>query len=131
MRPYSPPPPARPLAPPFAHDVFQLHRSEILRFEVLRATVRRRQRSFLLVNAVPLSVAIVLTSFTEVPSASVYGQLTLGMVWGTLQCCLFVATAWLYEIRAARVCDPIEQSLVSGTGRDEVSGESTFDTDGR
>jgi cation/acetate symporter len=43
----------------------------------------------------------------------VYGKLTPGLMWGVLQCALFIATAWLYEIRSARSTDPLEQALTS------------------
>lgn len=61
------------------------------------------ERTYIAVNVVPLSAGIVLSSFTDVPAVSLYGNLTLGIVWSVLQCGLFVATAWAYEIRHAAV----------------------------
>jgi hypothetical protein len=77
----------------------------------LRETTHSAQRTFLVVNAVPLIVGVVLSCFTDIPAVPVYGQLTLGLVWGILQCGLFITTAWAYENRSTRSCDPIEQSL--------------------
>ncbi|MER7690446.1 DUF485 domain-containing protein [Streptomyces sp. NPDC097610] len=88
----------------------------------LRETTHRAQRAFLFVNAVPFVVGIVLSCFTDIPAVAVYGELTLGLVWGTLQCVLFVATAWWYENRSARSSDPLEQSLTSDVLHTEMSG---------
>ncbi|WP_405864014.1 MULTISPECIES: DUF485 domain-containing protein [unclassified Streptomyces] len=95
------------------------------RLDTLRETERRTQRAFLVVNAVPFTVGSVLSCFTDVPAVRVYGELTLGLVWGILQCGLFVATAWLYESRSTRSSDPIEQSLTSDVHHDETSGVAT------
>ena len=44
-------------------------------------------------------------------AVSVHGHLTLGLVWGILQCGLFVASAWWYETQSTRSGDPLEESL--------------------
>ncbi|MFJ8107937.1 hypothetical protein [Streptomyces sp. NPDC096132] len=75
--------------------------------------MRRVQRTLLLVNVVPLVVGSLLSSFTDIPAIFLYRRLTLGMVWGLLQICLFVITAWLFELRSQRLCDPVEVSLNS------------------
>lgn len=106
MRAHSPlTPPGRPPAP---HHTAELHR-----IDRLRETTHRAQRAFLLANAVPFAVGIVLSRFTDVPATAVYGDLTLGIVWGLAQCALFVATAWQYEARSTQSSDPIERSLTS------------------
>ncbi|WP_196218246.1 DUF485 domain-containing protein [Streptomyces blattellae] len=110
MHPHFPPtPPGHPAAPDIAHETVQLQRID--RF---REATQRAQRAFILVNAIPFVAGVLLSSFTDVPAVHVYGQLNLGLVWGILQCGLFLVTAWLYENRSARTCDPLEQSLVSG-----------------
>ncbi|MCX4515128.1 hypothetical protein OHA27_33375 [Streptomyces sp. NBC_01619] len=120
MRSYfTPAPPGRPPTPHLSLDALQLQRSDSL-----REATHRAQRSFLVANAVPLAAGIALSSFTDIPAVPVYGQLTLGLVWGILQCGLFVATAWLYETRSTRLCDPVEQSLASGMPLAETSGAS-------
>ncbi|MFJ9712879.1 DUF485 domain-containing protein [Streptomyces sp. NPDC101234] len=88
----------------------------------LRETAHRAQRSFLLVNTVPFAVGITLSCFTDIPAVAVYGKVTLGLVWGILQCALFVATAWLYESRSARSVDPLEQSLLADALHIGMSG---------
>ncbi|MET7784414.1 MULTISPECIES: DUF485 domain-containing protein [Streptomyces] len=88
----------------------------------LRETAHRAQRAFLVVNAVPFVAGIMLSCFTDIPAVAVYGKLTLGLVWGTLQCVLFVATAWWYENRSTRSSDPLEQSLTSDVLHTEMPG---------
>ena len=83
----------------------------------LRETAHRAQRNFLVVNGIPFAVGITLSCFTDVPAVEVYGKLTLGLVWGVLQCALFVATAWLYEMRSTRSADPLEQTLTADVTR--------------
>lgn len=117
-------PPTPPGRPPTQHLSFDALQRQLQRSESLREAVHRAQRSFLVVNAVPLAAGIVLSSFTDIPAEPVYGQLTLGVVWGILQLGLFVATAWLHETRSTRLCDPIEQSLTSGMPQAETSGAS-------
>lgn len=113
MPPHVPPippiPPGRPAASDPAHDAVQLRH-----IGSLREATQRAQRAFLVVNAVPFVGGIALSSFTDVPALRVRGELTLGVIWGILQCGLFVVTAWLYESRSARSCDPLERSLTSG-----------------
>ncbi|MFD7966677.1 hypothetical protein ACFV5J_38420 [Streptomyces zaomyceticus] len=74
---------------------------------------QRSQRDFLTANGVPLAAGVYLSTFTDVPATPVYGQVTLGLLWGLLQCGLLVATAWRYETRSTRECDPHEESLLS------------------
>ncbi|MFV6025841.1 hypothetical protein [Streptomyces sp. NPDC056264] len=88
-----------------------------------REHAQRSQRDFLTANGVPLAVGVYLSTFTDVPATSVYGQFTLGLLWGLLQCGLLVATAWRYETRSARECDPYEDSLLSL----HPGGATTFD----
>lgn len=81
------------------------------RTENLSDTTHRAQRAFVVVNAVPFMTGILLSCFTDVPAVSVHGHLTLGLVWGILQCGLLVASTWLYETRSTRSGDPLEESL--------------------
>ena len=80
------------------------------RLDRFRRTAHRAQRAFLVVNGVPFALASVLSCFTNIPAVSVHGELTLGVVWGILQCVTFVTTAWLFEMRCTRSSDPIEES---------------------
>jgi hypothetical protein len=114
---FSPNPPGRPSAPlPSHHDGPSRHLNS------LRETTHRVQRGFLVVNGIPFAVGITLSCFTDVPAVQVYGKLTLGLMWGVLQCALFIATAWLYEMRSARSVDPLEQALPSDAAPTGVSG---------
>ncbi|MFF7476731.1 DUF485 domain-containing protein [Streptomyces sp. NPDC008092] len=88
----------------------------------LRKAVHRTQRAFVAVNLVPFAAGIVLSCFTDVPAVAVFGKLTLGLVWGVLQCVLFVATAWWYESRSTRLFDPVEESLTAVVHRAETTG---------
>lgn len=90
----------------------------------LRETAHRAQRDFLVVNGIPFTVGITLSCFTDVPAVQVYGKLTLGLVWGVLQCVLFIATAWLYEMRSTRSADPLERALTSDVLPTDASGVS-------
>lgn len=120
MHPHFPPnPPGNPPAPLPTHNA---GRSQ--RVSQLRETAHRAQRDFLVVNGVPFAVGITLSCFTDVPSVQVYGKLTLGLVWGVLQCALFIATAWLYERRSTRSADPLEQALTSAVPPAAVSDVS-------
>ena len=115
----SPFPPTSPDHSPTAS--FSLDAVKFQRTESLREAIRRTQRTFLFVNGVPLVIGITLSTFTDIPAAPVYGQLTLGIVWGILQCGLFITTAWLYENQSALWCDPIERSLTSGMPQSDAS----------
>lgn len=113
---FSPNPPGRPSAPlPPHHDGPSHHLNR------LRETAHRLQRDFLVVNGIPFAVGITLSCFTDVPAVQVHGKLTLGLMWGVLQCALFIASAWLYEIRSARSTDPLEQALTSDAPPTDVS----------
>ncbi|ROQ35871.1 hypothetical protein EDD98_4950 [Streptomyces sp. PanSC19] len=105
---YTPAPSGRPPTPRLSADALRQER-----LSELREATHRGDRAFLALNAVPLAVGTVLSSFTDVPSVPVYGKLTLGVVWGFLQGTLLVVTAWLHEDRSARLRDPLEQSLTS------------------
>ncbi|MFB7199551.1 hypothetical protein [Streptomyces sp. NPDC056240] len=83
------------------HDAVQRQREEIL-----RVATRRTQRVFVIVNAVPLAVSTLVFPFTDIPAVPLLGHLTLGLVWGILQCVLFVATTWWHETRSTRPCGP-------------------------
>ncbi|MFF3610000.1 hypothetical protein [Streptomyces sp. NPDC002463] len=89
--------------------------------------MHRTQRRFLVVNAVPLATGIVLFPFTGLPSARVYGQLTMGVLWGVLQGGLFVASTWWHERQSTRLCDPIERSLTSALPQAGTSDASSVD----
>ncbi|MFK0288764.1 DUF485 domain-containing protein [Streptomyces sp. NPDC090499] len=106
-----------------AHDTVQSQR-----VDRLRETTHRLQRTFVLVNATPFVTGIALACFTKIPALSVYGKITFGLVWGLLQCGVFVATAWSYDSRSRRSCDPIAESL---TVHELRSGPSGFFTDNR
>ncbi|KUO07224.1 hypothetical protein AQJ58_36415 [Streptomyces sp. DSM 15324] len=116
MHPHIPPTPPGPPAP---HPAAAAEQQQL---NSLRESTHRAQRAFLTVNAVPFTIGTVLSCFTGVPAVRVHGVLTLGMVWGILQCGLFVATAWLHEARSTRLSDPIEQSLTSGAVHTAASG---------
>ncbi|MFF2166656.1 DUF485 domain-containing protein [Streptomyces sp. NPDC058175] len=89
--------------------------------------MHRAQRVFLVVNAVPLAVGVLLSCASELAVVPVDGRLTLGLVWGILQLGFFIATTWWYENQATRVCDPLEQSLASGMSQTGASGASPAD----
>jgi hypothetical protein len=91
----------------------------------LRETTHRAQRDFLVVNGIPFAVGITLSCFTDVPAVQVYGELTLGLVWGVLQCALFIATTWLYEMRSTRSADPLQRALASDVFPTDVSDGAT------
>ncbi|MGW8360909.1 DUF485 domain-containing protein [Streptomyces wedmorensis] len=80
-------------------------------YKGFRQAVHAAQRRFLAVNASAVMAAIALFPVTDVLQARVAGHLTFGVLWGFLQCLLLVASAWWYEMRSTRVCDPLEQSL--------------------
>lgn len=118
---FSSPSPDRPPAPDPSLDALRLRHGESLR----RAT-RRAQRAFVAANAVPLAVGIALSLLTAVPAVHVYGHLTFGLIWGILQCGLFVATVWVYETRCT-ACDPAERPRTSGMPQAETSDASSLD----
>lgn len=122
MHPVFPSPsPDRPPAPDPSLDALRLRHGE--RF---RETTRRARRAFVAANTVPLAVGIALSLLTSVPAVHVYGHITFGLVWGVLQCGLFVATVWVYEARCT-ACDPVERARTSGMPQAETSGASTVD----
>ncbi|GAA3086867.1 hypothetical protein GCM10017562_66350 [Streptomyces roseofulvus] len=89
--PFSPVPPGGPPASPRGvgpHDVG-----------------RRVRRTFLVVNAVPLSIGVVLSCTPAIAGVTVYGRLTLGVVWVALQLALFLLSTWWYEDRSTRLCE--------------------------
>ncbi|MEU6878478.1 hypothetical protein [Streptomyces sp. NPDC046712] len=70
-------------------------------------------RTFLGVNAVPLGIGVALSCSTALTGLHVYGRLTLGVVWCLLQLGVFLGSAWWYENRSTRPCDPGERSPAS------------------
>ncbi|WP_405729007.1 hypothetical protein OG885_09525 [Streptomyces sp. NBC_00028] len=100
--------------------------AQVQLLDSLREVTHRAQRAFLVVNAVPFTVGIVLSCFTDVPAVAMYGKFTLGMAWGVAQCALFIATAWIYDVRSTRSSDLIEQALTSDALPGEVPGAATF-----
>jgi hypothetical protein len=83
----------------------------------LRQAIHRVQCVFLAVNAAPLAAGLLLFPFSTVASVRVTGDLTLCMVWGIAHCGLFAGSAWWYENRSARVCDPLEDAPASDVRR--------------
>ncbi|MFJ8027772.1 DUF485 domain-containing protein [Streptomyces sp. NPDC096311] len=83
---------------------------ELQRSSALGEAILRVECAFILVNAVPFILGVAL-SFTDILTVRVYGPFTLGLLWGALQCFLFVASAWWYEVRSTRSCDPIAKSI--------------------
>ncbi|WP_262706365.1 MULTISPECIES: hypothetical protein [Streptomyces] len=79
--------------------------------------MRRAQRAFVAANAVPLVVGIALSLLTAVPAVHVYGHVTLGLVWGILQCGLFVSGLYtlgdLFSLRAAGRASRTAAALVT------------------
>jgi hypothetical protein len=81
--------------------------------------LRRRQgegprevlRAYVAANAVPLVIGIALHLLTEIPAAHVYGHITLGLVWGVLQFCIFAVGVWVYETRSTRLSAPRRADL--------------------
>ncbi|GAA1138371.1 hypothetical protein [Streptomyces javensis] len=63
---------------------------------------------------------------TAVPAVHVYGHITLGLVWGILQCGLFVATVWVYETRCT-ACDPVERPRTSDVPQAGAPGAPPVD----
>lgn len=86
---------------------------------------RRVRRTFLVVNAAPLVVGVVLSCSTLLSGAHVYGRLTLGLVWGVLQLGVFLAAVGWFEGRSTRLCAPAEQSLKSDVSPVEPAGASS------
>ncbi|MFF2777398.1 hypothetical protein ACFVU3_21105 [Streptomyces sp. NPDC058052] len=78
----------------------------------LRDPASAVRRTYLLVNAVPLSIAIVLSCSAQIAEVQVHGRLTLGITWGLLQLGLLLGTTWWYENRATR----LSERLGAGTG---------------
>ncbi|WP_406864221.1 hypothetical protein ABZO31_28795 [Streptomyces sp. HUAS MG47] len=64
---------------------------------------RRVRRTFLALNAVLLGVGVVLSCSTTLTGITVYGRLTLGVVWGVLQLGVFLGSVWWYEDRSTCV----------------------------
>lgn len=71
---------------------------------------RRVRRTFLVVNAAPLFVGVILSCSTVLSGAHVCGRLTLGLVWGVLQLGVFLAAVGWYEGRSTRLCDSAERA---------------------
>ncbi|MFE4758188.1 DUF485 domain-containing protein [Streptomyces mirabilis] len=98
--------PADPLPPSFPSDDGTIPQ----RSADLVKAVHRAERGFVIVNGVPFVLGVA-AAFTSIFSTRVYGQFTMGLLWGFGECVLFVATALWYESRCTRSCDPIAQSI--------------------
>ncbi|SEB82743.1 hypothetical protein SAMN05428939_0830 [Streptomyces sp. TLI_105] len=72
---------------------------------------RRVRRVFLVVNAAPLALGVVLSCAPVIAGVTVYGRLTLGVAWVTLQLGLFLLSTWWYEDRSTRLCDGVEEGV--------------------
>ncbi|WP_344317488.1 hypothetical protein [Streptomyces javensis] len=118
---FSSPSPDHPPAPDPSLDALRLQHGESL-----RGTTRRARRALVAANAVPLVVGIALSLLTAVPAVHVYGHITLGLVWGILQCGLFVATVWVYETRCT-ACDPVERPRTSDVPQAGAPGAPPVD----
>ncbi len=122
MRPvFSSPSPDHPPAPDPSLDALRPRHGESL-----RGTTRRARRAFVAANAVPLVVGIALSLLTALPAVHVYGHIPLGLVWGVLQCGLFVATVWVYETRCT-ACEPVERPRASDVPQAEAPGAPPVD----
>ncbi|MFH8573866.1 hypothetical protein [Streptomyces sp. NPDC017993] len=84
--------------------------------------MRRPQRAFIVVNAGPLAVAIVLYCIPQLSGTEVFGQITLGITWGLLQLGLFISTSWWYENRSSTLCDAGNRSPDSVRPQAKTSG---------
>ncbi|MEU6226697.1 DUF485 domain-containing protein [Streptomyces sp. NPDC047042] len=118
-----PSPPGRPSAPLRTHPAG----GRAQHVNRLRETAHRTQRDFLVVNGIPFTLGITLSCFTDVPAVRVYGELTMGLVWGVLQCALFIATAWLYESRSTRSADPLEEALTADVRHTDTPDGASVD----
>ncbi|MFD7966690.1 hypothetical protein ACFV5J_38495 [Streptomyces zaomyceticus] len=49
-----------------------------------------------------------------IAGVTVYGQLTLGVIWVSLQLGLFLASTWWYEDRSTRLCDGEDEGTAAG-----------------
>ncbi|MFI8367733.1 hypothetical protein [Streptomyces sp. NPDC085466] len=58
------------------------------------------------VNALPLSVGVLLSCSTPLGEISVYGRLTLAITWAFAQLVVLVGGIWWYENRAASSFEP-------------------------
>ncbi|MEU6165925.1 hypothetical protein [Streptomyces tanashiensis] len=77
-------------------------------------TGRSVRRAFLVVNAAPLALGVMLSCAPAIAGVTVYGQLTLGVVWVSLQLGLFLASTWWYEHRSTRLRDGVDEDAVAG-----------------
>ncbi|MFB7715399.1 hypothetical protein [Streptomyces sp. NPDC056105] len=48
-----------------------------------------------------------------IAGVTVYGQLTLGVVWVSLQLCLFLTSTWWYEYRSTRLRDDVDEDTAA------------------
>ncbi|MFG2328133.1 hypothetical protein ACGFMM_00770 [Streptomyces sp. NPDC048604] len=77
-------------------------------------TGRGVRRAFLVVNAVPLAIGVMLSCAPVIAGVTVYGQLTLGVVWVFLQLGLFLTSTWWYEDRSTRLCAGVDEDTAGG-----------------
>ncbi|MGW4050414.1 hypothetical protein ACWENA_06245 [Streptomyces sp. NPDC004779] len=77
-------------------------------------TGRSVRRAFLVVNAVPLAIGVALSCAPVIAGVTVYGQLTLGVVWVCLQLGLFLASTWWYEGRCTRLRAGVDEGTAAG-----------------
>ncbi|MGW8363341.1 hypothetical protein ACWGK1_22550 [Streptomyces wedmorensis] len=75
------------------------------------------RKTFLVVNAVPLAVGILVSCATALAEITVYGRVTLGVVWGLLQLGVFLGSVWWYESRTTSRCDHADGPPPSGPPR--------------
>lgn len=92
---------------------------------------RQDQRIFLGVNALPLAIGVVLSCSATLTGVRVYGLLTLGVAWGGLQFCVFLAGVWWYEARSSGRDDPAEHTPVAGPLHTGAAGAPSARESGR
>ncbi|MFE6066998.1 hypothetical protein [Streptomyces sp. NPDC056525] len=94
-------------------------------------TGRSVRRAFLVVNAATLVLGVVLSCAPVIAGVTVYGQLTLGVVWVSLQLGLFLASTWWYEYRSTRLRDGVDKDAAAGLPSAGTTGTSSSRQPGR
>jgi hypothetical protein len=79
-------------------------------------TTRHVRRAFLVVNAVPLAIGVVLSCSTALSGTHVYGRLTLGVVWSVLQLGVFLVSVWWHETRSERLSGLVQRPPAGTAG---------------
>ncbi|WP_418960321.1 hypothetical protein [Streptomyces tritici] len=69
------------------------------------AAAARIRRTFLAANTVLALITLVMSCTPALAGVTVYGRLTLGLVWGLIHIAGFLAGVWWYEHRSARPDD--------------------------